>query len=69
MAIGKDCSLYALQPGRVVITCEKFEPNFDSYWTQKAYGARKENPSSVYKKYFNVIPHPLEPRFKLIDEI
>ncbi|EFX73953.1 hypothetical protein DAPPUDRAFT_200344 [Daphnia pulex] len=69
VGMGKDGSLYALQPGRVLITCEKFEPNFDKYWTNKAYGSRKENMNNVYKKYFHVIPEPLEPKFKLVDVI
>lgn len=69
VGIGKDGSLYALQPGKVLITCEKFQPNFDKYWTDKVYSSRKENMANVYKKYFHVIPEPLEPKFKLVDTI
>ena len=69
VGIGKDGSLYALQPGKVLITCEKFQPNFDKYWTNKAYGSKKDNMNNVYKKYFHVIPKPLEPKFKLVDVI
>ena len=69
VGIGKDGTLYALEAGKVLITCEKFQPNFEKYWTEKAYGTRRDNIAHVYKKYFHVIPDPLEPKFKLVDQI
>ena len=69
VSIGKDGSLYALESGKVVITCEKFQPNFSNYWVNKTFADRKGNMSNVYKKYFNVIADPLEPKFKLIDQV
>ncbi|KZS10845.1 39S ribosomal protein L27, mitochondrial [Daphnia magna] len=69
VGIGKDGSLYALQPGKVLITCEKFQPNFDKYWTDRVYRSRKENMANVYKKYFHVIPDPLEPKFRLVETV
>merc|ERR1711928_133843 len=32
---GKDGSLYALEPGKLLITCEKFRPNMNNYWLTK----------------------------------
>jgi large subunit ribosomal protein L27 len=69
VGIGQDGSLYALEAGKVIVTCEKFEPNFNKFWTERTYSERKGNMNHVYKKYFHVIPDPLEPKFKLIDQI
>lgn len=51
------------------MTCEKFTPNFSKYWTERAFGARRSNMDAVYKKYVNVIADPLQPKFKLVDEV
>ena len=53
----------------MLITCEKFEPNFEKFWTDRTYADRKGNMANVYKKYFHVLPEPLEPKFKLVDQI
>lgn len=69
VGIGQDGSLYALEPGKVIITTEKFTPNFNKYFTERAYREKRENMGHVYKKYFHVIPEPLEPNFQLVDQI
>lgn len=56
-----------MEPGKVVVTCEKFDPNWEHTWVQRMYAGREQQ--KIFKKYFNVIPDPQHQRFKLIDEI
>ncbi|KAL0839401.1 hypothetical protein ABMA28_016126 [Loxostege sticticalis] len=67
VGFGRNGTLFAMEAGRVVVTCEKFDPNWDHTWVQRIYGGREEQ--TIYKKYFNVIPEPQHQRFKLIDEV
>lgn len=67
MGFGRNATLYALEPGKVVITCEKFDPNWAHFWVKHYYGGREQQ--TIFKKYFNIIPEPQHQRFKLIDEI
>lgn len=53
--------------GKVVVSCEKADPNWEHTWVQRCHGHRKG--TEFYKKYFNVIPEPQHQNFKLIDEI
>ncbi|XP_053599995.1 large ribosomal subunit protein bL27 [Plodia interpunctella] len=64
---GKNGTIFAIEAGRVVVTCEKFEPNWEHTWVQRIYGGRETQ--TILKKYYNVIPDPQHQRFKLIDEI
>ena len=61
--------MYALTAGRVVISCEKYEPQMANYWAAKTYSDRQGQMANTYKKYFNVIADPLEPRFKMVDQV
>lgn len=55
-------------PGRVVVTCEEFNPNWDHTWVQRVYAGREDQ--RIIKKYFNVLPlEQQHNRFKLIDEV
>ncbi|XP_050362950.1 39S ribosomal protein L27, mitochondrial [Nymphalis io] len=67
VGFGRNGTLFAMVPGKVVVTCEKFDPNWEHTWVQRVYGGRENQ--TIYKKYFNVIPEPQHTRFKLIDEI
>lgn len=67
VGFGKNGTLFALEHGRVVVTCEKFEPNWEHTWVQRTYAGREDQ--TIYKKYFNVIPEPQHQRFKLVDEV
>lgn len=55
-----------MEPGKVVITSEKVDPNWNNYWVQRSFGGREG--TVFYKKYFNILPYPQHRRFKLIDE-
>lgn len=66
VGFGKDKSLYSMEPGKVVITSEKVDPNWNNYWVQRSFGGREG--TVFYKKYFNILPYPQHRRFKLIDE-
>ncbi|CAG4940339.1 unnamed protein product [Colias eurytheme] len=67
VGMGRNGTLFAMEAGKVVITCEKFDPNWDHTWVQRIYGGRTDQ--TIYKKYFNIIPKPQHNRFKLIDEL
>nr|CAD7461104.1 unnamed protein product [Timema tahoe] len=55
------------EAGRVMITCEKIDPNWNHNWVQKVYGERSDQ--TIFKKFFNVIAEPQVGRFKLINTI
>ncbi|CAK9795558.1 39S ribosomal protein L27, mitochondrial [Anthophora quadrimaculata] len=67
VGIGKNGTLYALEEGKVMVTCEKIIPNMKQRWARLNYAGREN--SVIYKKYFNVIPEPHHDRFVLIDTV
>ncbi|KAJ4428131.1 hypothetical protein ANN_24145 [Periplaneta americana] len=67
VGFGKNGTLFAIEAGRVYVTCEKADPNWEHTWIMRHYEGRDNE--TIYKKYFNVIPEPQEFRFKLIDRI
>ncbi|KAI4498779.1 hypothetical protein M0802_005954 [Mischocyttarus mexicanus] len=64
---GKNGTLFAMEAGNVMVTCEKVNLNWDHYWVRINYANREGQ--TIYKKHFNVIPQPQHNRFKLIDAI
>ncbi|RZC32419.1 39S ribosomal protein L27, mitochondrial, partial [Asbolus verrucosus] len=67
VGLGRNGTLFAIIPGRVVVTCEKADLNWDHTWVQRCHGFRKG--TEFYKKYFNIIPEKQHQNFKLIDQI
>lgn len=67
VGFGRDGTLYALAKGRVMISCEKINPNMKHRWVQAAYGGRDH--TNIYKKYLNIITPPMHNNFKLINQI
>lgn len=67
VGMGKDGTLYALEAGRVMVTCEKINPSTTHGWAILNYSGREN--STIYKKYFNVIPEPQHDRFIVVDTI
>ncbi|XP_014468875.1 PREDICTED: 39S ribosomal protein L27, mitochondrial [Dinoponera quadriceps] len=67
VGFGSDRTLYALESGKVMVTCEKINPNLGNYWVRKSYAGREN--SVIYKKHFNIIPEPQHNRFMLINTI
>ncbi|KAL0118433.1 hypothetical protein PUN28_009236 [Cardiocondyla obscurior] len=67
VGFGRDGSLFAMESGKVMVTCEKIDPNWEHTWVKKHYENRENQ--VIYKKHFNVIPTPQHKRFKLIDKI
>lgn len=67
VGMGKNGTLFALKEGRVVVTADQFNPNWDHTWVQRIYAGREDQ--TIFKKYFNVIPFEQHNRFKLIDQI
>lgn len=56
-----------MEPGKVIVTCEKVDLNWEHSWIKRNYAGRENQ--VIYKKHFNVIPIPQHNRFKLIDKI
>lgn len=54
-----------MEAGRVVITCEKINPDYSHFWVRKNYSGREGQ--LIYKKHFNVIPDKQHDRFVLKD--
>jgi len=67
VGFAKNGTLWAMEHGRVVISCEKIDPNWDHTWVQRNYAGREDQ--TIYKRTFNVIPIEQHNRFKLIDEV
>ncbi|XP_046397150.1 50S ribosomal protein L27 [Ischnura elegans] len=67
VGLGRNGTLFAMEPGEVLITCEKFDPKWDHTWVQRLYAGREHE--TIYKKYFNVVPEKQHNRFKLVDRI
>ncbi|XP_060534856.1 large ribosomal subunit protein bL27 [Cylas formicarius] len=67
VGLGRNGTLFAIVPGKVVVTCEKVDLNWDHTWVQRCHGFRKG--TDFYKKYFNVLPKPQHQNFKLIDQV
>ncbi|XP_066993809.1 large ribosomal subunit protein bL27m [Anabrus simplex] len=67
VGFGKNGTLFALEAGKVVVTCEKIEPNWEHTWIMRNYAGRTGQ--TIYKKFFNVIPDQQHGRFKLLDKI
>ncbi|XP_018335598.1 39S ribosomal protein L27, mitochondrial [Agrilus planipennis] len=67
VGLGRNGTLFAIIPGKVMVTCEKVDPDWEHTWIQRHYSHRKGH--VFFKKYFNVIPNPQHQNFKLIDTV
>ncbi|XP_018308684.1 50S ribosomal protein L27 [Mycetomoellerius zeteki] len=67
VGFARNGSLFAIEPGKVVVTCEKVDLNWDHPCVKRYYAGRENQ--VIYKKHFNIIPNPQHNRFKLIDII
>jgi large subunit ribosomal protein L27 len=63
---GVNGTLYAMTHGKVYVTCEKTDMNFNKTWIQRFFAGREGQ--TIYKKYFNVVPLQQHQRFRLIEE-
>lgn len=63
VGIQKNNTLYALRDGIVVVSCEKLNPFPDSPLYE-----RVKNGLEICKKFWNIYPTPVHPKFKLISE-
>ncbi|XP_012276365.1 39S ribosomal protein L27, mitochondrial [Orussus abietinus] len=67
VSFGINGTLCALQPGKVYVTCEKVDLNWDHDWVQRNYAGH--NGKIIYKKHFHVIPERQHCCFKLVEAI
>ncbi|XP_072744760.1 large ribosomal subunit protein bL27m isoform X2 [Anoplolepis gracilipes] len=67
VGFGRNGTLFAIEPGKVMVTCEKINPYWKHTWIKRCYAGREDQ--VIYKKHFNVIPYRQHNRFQLIDKI
>lgn len=67
VGFGRNGTLFAMEHGKVYVTCEPIDPNWDHTWIQRNYAGRQGQP--IFKKFFNVVPEKQHQRFRLIDEV
>lgn len=67
VGIDKDRTLYALCDGVMVITEEKFDPDWRYHLTNEVYNSDGKQEYPDYMRYLSVIPNTRVPEFKLID--
>ncbi|XP_012251248.2 50S ribosomal protein L27 [Athalia rosae] len=67
VGFGRDGTLFAIEAGKVMVTCEKIDPNLEHTWISKNYEGRLNQ--TIHKKHFNVIAEPQHNIFKLIDSV
>lgn len=64
VGIGIDKTLYAMEPGYVILTTEQCKPDMSHQIAQEAYSARNKD-VVFWKKYVHVLPDPLPEKFNL----
>ncbi|CAL4166115.1 unnamed protein product, partial [Meganyctiphanes norvegica] len=69
VGIGRDRTLYALEHGKVLMTTEKVNPNWDNKFVKRFYADFKDRDVPLYKTYFHVIPEPQKNVFRLVGQI
>ncbi|KAH8403031.1 hypothetical protein KR222_003451 [Zaprionus bogoriensis] len=67
VGFGRNGTLFALEHGRVIVSCEPLDPNWEHGWVQNNYAGRQDQ--TIYKKFFNVIPEKQHQRFRLVEEV
>uniref|UniRef100_A0A1L8E187 Large ribosomal subunit protein bL27m n=1 Tax=Nyssomyia neivai TaxID=330878 RepID=A0A1L8E187_9DIPT len=67
VGLGRNGTLWAMQNGRVMITCEKADLNWEHTWVQKTYAGREGQ--TIYKKFFNVIPEKQHQNYRLVEKV
>lgn len=67
VGFGRNGTLFAIESGKVMVTCEKVDLNENHTWVLRNYEKRLGTP--IYKKHFNVIAEPQHKRFVLINHV
>jgi hypothetical protein len=67
--IDEQRTIYALCDGIMVITEEKYNPDWDYPLVKEAYTNDNERIAPAYKRYIHVIPKKRISEFKLIDKV
>ncbi|KAJ1521972.1 hypothetical protein ONE63_002301 [Megalurothrips usitatus] len=65
---GKNGTIFAIKPGKVVLSTEIAKPNWEHTWIQRLLPRRPDD-VPIYKKYINVIPEQQHTRFKLVETV
>lgn len=70
VGIGRDRTLYAKYHGRVMITTEKVDPDWDHKIVKRFKGLiQQDEGAPIYKTYLHILTEPQKSNFKLVDQI
>ncbi|KAG7155021.1 39S ribosomal protein L27, mitochondrial-like [Homarus americanus] len=70
VGIGRDRTLFAIEHGRVMMTTEKVNPNWDHSFVRRFYAdLQNQEDVPIYKTYFHILTDPQKQNFKLVDQI
>lgn len=67
VGIDLDRTIYSLCDGIMVITEEKFNPDWDYHVTKDMYEVDGDKRAPEHMRYIHVIPKPRVPEYRLID--
>ena len=68
--MGRNRDLYAKEHGRVYITTEKVNPNYDVPLMETFFGQYRDTPEvPIYKTYFHVLCDDMPEVFRLVDRV
>nr|XP_045623093.1 39S ribosomal protein L27, mitochondrial-like [Procambarus clarkii] len=69
VGIGSDKTLFAREHGKVVMTTEKMNPNWDHSFIKRFYPDLQNQDVPIYKTYFHILAESPKQTFKLVDQI
>lgn len=70
VGIGRDRTLYAKYHGRVMVTTEKVDPDWDNKIVKRFRSLiQADEGAPIYKTYFHILTEPQKNNFKLVDQI
>ncbi|KAF2369104.1 Ribosomal protein L27 [Trinorchestia longiramus] len=68
VGIRRNFTLFAMEHGRVFVTTEKTNPNWEHGFVKRLCDEFKDNDIPMYKTYLHVIPIPMPNKFKLVEQ-
>lgn len=66
MGFGRNGTLFAMTSGKVYVSCERVDLNWNHGWVQRHFEGREGQ--TIFKKYFNVVADKQHQRFRLVNE-
>ena len=67
VGIGRDRTLFAMEHGRLFVTTEAINPNWNQRHVKEAYEGRKGH--TILKMFVHIHPDPQPQKFRLVSHI